>query len=163
MDKQTLILSGVAAIVGGLIVLVFSGLVGNQSDGPAVGASGTRFPNGISVDSTSPSAGQIRGTTFTSTGAATFASGIVTGDLTVDSTTLYVDSTNNDVGIGTTSPQTFVHFEEGNSVATSTLFINSASTTATGARIILEDTDGAGCSEITILNGTVVSKTVTCP
>lgn len=34
------------------------------------GSSGTRFPNGISADSTSPSAGEVRGTTFTLTGAA---------------------------------------------------------------------------------------------
>jgi hypothetical protein len=43
-----------------------------------LGASGTRFPNGISADSTSPSAGEVRGTTLTSTGAAT-----VGGDLTL--------------------------------------------------------------------------------
>ena len=36
-----------------------------------LGASGTRFPNGLSTDSTSPSAGQIRTTTFLSTGTTT--------------------------------------------------------------------------------------------
>ena len=35
-----------------------------------VGA-GSRFPNGLSVDSTAPNAGQLRGTTFTSTGTST--------------------------------------------------------------------------------------------
>ncbi len=44
-----------------------------------LGASGTRWKNGISADSTSPVAGEVRGTTFTSTGAVTFASGSVTG------------------------------------------------------------------------------------
>jgi hypothetical protein len=45
-----------------------------------------------------------------STGAATFsssvtaASGIITGNLTVDTNTLFVDATNNRVGIGTASP-----------------------------------------------------------
>jgi len=44
-----------------------------------LGASGTRFPNGISADSTSPSAGQVRGSTLTITGAATAASLTTTG------------------------------------------------------------------------------------
>jgi len=44
--------------------------------GPDLGA-GSRFPNGISTDSTSPSAGQVRTSTFTSTGNAT-VSGIFT-------------------------------------------------------------------------------------
>ena len=42
------------------------------------GASGTRMPNGISTDSTSPTAGQIRGTTLLTTGAVTLG-----GTLTV--------------------------------------------------------------------------------
>jgi len=42
---------------------------------------GTRFPNGISADSTSPSAGQVRGTTLTTTGASTFG-----GTVTVTTT-----------------------------------------------------------------------------
>jgi len=42
----------------------------NTLDTGMLGASGTRFPNGISVDSTSPSAGEVRGTTLTITGAA---------------------------------------------------------------------------------------------
>jgi hypothetical protein len=40
----------------------------------------------------------------TGTSTPTFASAIVSGDLTVDTNTLYVDSTNNRVGIGTSSP-----------------------------------------------------------
>jgi hypothetical protein len=34
----------------------------------------------------------------------------VTGDLTVDTSTLYVDSTNNNIGIGTTSPTAFANY-----------------------------------------------------
>ena len=46
-----------------------------------LGATGTRFPNGISADSTSPSVGQIRGTTLTITGASTLtATTTVTSD-----------------------------------------------------------------------------------
>lgn len=39
--------------------------------GEMLGASGTRFPHGISADSTSPLAGEVRGTTLTVTGATT--------------------------------------------------------------------------------------------
>jgi hypothetical protein len=38
-----------------------------------LGATGTRFLNGLSTDSTSPSAGQVRSTTLLSTGNASFA------------------------------------------------------------------------------------------
>jgi hypothetical protein len=41
------------------------------SENSMLGASGTRFPNGISADSTSPSAGEVRGTTLTITEAVT--------------------------------------------------------------------------------------------
>lgn len=95
-------------------------------------------------------------------GGSTSDSWTVGRDLTVDTTSLYVDSTNNRVGIGTTTPKTLVEIVESN--ATSTVYVRNASTTATtGGRIILEDTDGAGCSQITILNGTVIAATVTCP
>lgn len=47
------------------------GIVLGGSDEPAFGASGTRFPNGLSTDSTSPSAGQVRTTTLTVTGTST--------------------------------------------------------------------------------------------
>ena len=39
--------------------------------GEMLGASGTRFDNGLSADSTSPVAGEVRGTTLTITGAST--------------------------------------------------------------------------------------------
>ena len=49
-------------------------------DGEGIlGASGSRFPNGISADSTSPSAGEVRGATLTTTGAATIG-----GAVTID-------------------------------------------------------------------------------
>jgi len=46
------------------LVLILVLVVGKQSD---LGATGTRFPNGISADSTSPSPGEVRGTTLTIT------------------------------------------------------------------------------------------------
>ena len=52
----------------------------------------------------------------TGTSTPTFASVIVSGDLTVDTSTLYVDSTNNRVGVGTTSPSANLHVSGGNPV-----------------------------------------------
>jgi len=49
--------------------------------------------------------------THPSTFDLTAANGTFTGDLTVDTNTLYVDSTNNRVGIGTTSPNKILHLE----------------------------------------------------
>ena len=48
----------------------------------------------------------------------------VTGDLTVDTNTLYVDSTNNNVGIGTASPASLIHGMSGD------LFLTANSTSA---------------------------------
>lgn len=44
---------------------------GETEMGDILGASGTRFPHGISADSTAPSTGEVRGATLTMTGAAT--------------------------------------------------------------------------------------------
>lgn len=46
--------------------------------------------------------------------------------------------------------------------ATTTLFIGN-NTASIGSAIILEDNDGAGCTQITVLNGSVLGATVTCP
>lgn len=63
----------------GILVLVGS----NQS---GVGA-GTRFPSGLSVDGTSPSSGEVRSTTLTTTGAATLSSVTLSSTLAVTATT----------------------------------------------------------------------------
>lgn len=85
---------GVLTISG--LAVAFSGSAGVvieectdcfSSQGGDLGASGTRFPSGISADSTSPTSGQIRGTTFTATGAMTVGSTLdVTGAVTMGST-----------------------------------------------------------------------------
>lgn len=63
-----------------------------------------------------------------------------------------------DVGIGTTTPaENFVV----TSIATTTIFV--ATATSSGGNIILTDSDGAGCSEIYILDGTIISAAITCP
>ncbi len=74
----------VLALVIGSVALVG----GNQSVSQPLGG-GTRFPNGISADSTSPSIGQVRGATLTTTGAATFGGNVtVTTSNTATSTAI---------------------------------------------------------------------------
>lgn len=70
MNKN--ILLGIGVVVA--IALSLFGLVRDNQSVP-LGASGTRFPNGLSTDTTSPTAGQIRGTTFTLTGDAVLGGG----------------------------------------------------------------------------------------
>jgi hypothetical protein len=53
-------------------------------------------------------------------GTATLASATITGDLTVDTSTLKVDSANNRVGIGTATPSDLVHALGGNILLEST-------------------------------------------
>ena len=67
-----------------------------------------------------------------------------TGDFTVDGTTFVVDSTNNRVGIGTTSPDKLLHVYEG----------NSGITPNTSAYLTLES-DGANFINILKPNGTI--------
>ena len=70
--------SGVIA----LLAIIFTWIVPSPTN---FGASGTRFPNGLSADSTSPIAGEVRGTTLTVTGAATIGSTLgLTGVATFD-------------------------------------------------------------------------------
>ncbi len=106
----------------GLIVLVAVLVLvgGNQS--ASFGASGTRMPNGISADTTSPIAGQVRGTTLTSTGLATLASATVTGTLTQSTTNAATTS----AALGciqttATSTATPIRFLIGTSGATTTV------------------------------------------
>lgn len=66
---------------GNVEQLVADGLLKAALSGqPILGASGTRFPNGISANATSPSAGEVRGTTLTITGAATTGGLTASGD-----------------------------------------------------------------------------------
>ena len=51
---------------------------------------------------------------LTVTGTVTGTAATFSGDVTVDSTTFHVDSTNNRVGIGTTSPSSSLHVNLGN-------------------------------------------------
>lgn len=62
------------------------------------------------------------------------------------------------VAVGTSTPAKTFHIDS----STSTLYMTN-STASAGATIILEDTDGAGCTGITALNGILTAATVACP
>lgn len=92
MIEKTKEWSGVVALLAIILMLLF------PSGGDNLGA-GTRYPNGLSADSTSPTAGQVRGTTLTSTGAATLASAIVTGTMTQTGVATYTAQPVFDAGV----------------------------------------------------------------
>lgn len=94
-------------------------------------------------------------TTLAVTGATT-----LTASTTVGTATLFAGSDMNRVGVGTTTPLDLLHVE--NQSATTTVVI-STKAASKGGRIILEDIDGAGCTEVSALNGTLTAITVTCP
>jgi len=91
----------------------------------------------------------------------TFSSTLtVTATTTVGTSDLVVQTDLDRIGVGTTTPLDLFQVE--NSSATTTVIVSSGAS-AKGGRIIIEDADGAGCSELTTIDGTVAAKTVTCP
>lgn len=73
-------------------------------------------PNGtgeVDISKVDIASGEIDGTTIggTTPAAGTFTTATVNGDLTVDANTLFVDSTNNRVGISTPSPTEKLHVD----------------------------------------------------
>lgn len=78
MDKKYLSVALVAIVIIAIGGYFYPGAVPSVIQ--QLGA-GTRYPNGLSTDSTAPSSGQIRGTTLTITGAQT-----LTGATTLSST-----------------------------------------------------------------------------
>ena len=75
------------------------------------------------------------------------------------STLFFLDASEDRIGIGLAAPSDLFHIQ---SADTGSLYIDST-TASKGGRIVLEDTDGAGCTAITALNGTVSGTTITCP
>jgi hypothetical protein len=82
-------------------------------------------------------------------GTATLASATITGDLTVDTSTLKVDSTNNRVGIGTASP-TAVLTVNGEISVTDNFALRLGSNQAGGATLLY---NGSGNLDITPRSG----------
>ena len=80
-------------------------------------------------------------------------------DITAGSFNRFVIDSAGNVGIGESTPTAELHITW---ASTPSLFIES--TTATdGGQFILEDTDGAGCTGITALNGVLTATTIACP
>lgn len=79
--KEIVKVVATALITSVLVIVGVNLLVGDNQSTKEVLGGGTRFPNGISADTTSPTAGQVRGTTFTSTGAVTVGTGGTAVDL----------------------------------------------------------------------------------
>ncbi len=132
--KDILTNIGVSAIVAVLVVMVFGA---GSNDPVSIDLGGTRFPNGISADSTSPTSGQVRGTTLLSTGAVTLQSTLgVTGAILASST---LQVTGNSIFYGSLNG------------------LRSASTTDGVAHAIT----AAECGKITFLKGT--GATITLP
>jgi len=79
----------------------------------------------------------------------TLSNPVVTGNLTVDTNTLYVDAANNRVGIGTSSPSVKLHIED---TSTNTYFriISNSSNTA---GILFGDQDATSQGKLYYLNG----------
>lgn len=69
MDSNKSSVLGWVAIV--IAIIACAGVFLSGGSGPNAGGTGTRYPDGLSADTTSPVAGQVRGTTaaFTSTSA----------------------------------------------------------------------------------------------
>lgn len=66
------------------------------------------------------------------------------------------------LGVNGTTTTNTLHVTSPNHTGTTTMYLYS-DTASRGAEIILEDSDGAGCTSITVLNGTVSGLTVACP
>ena len=93
-------------------------------------------------------------TTQTVAGAKTWSNNAVfsgtatvTGDLTVDTNTLFVDSANSRVGVGTTSPATTFDVNSSDS-STMTVQATTGNSVLTALTVEQEDTDSAGSNNI---------------
>ena len=130
----------------------------DASDDLTITASGGEIDFGDENVSTTGTFGAAA-TTLSSTLAVTGVS-TLTDDLVVDTDTLFVDNSADMVGIGTSTPATVLEVHAGTGSSTISVL---SETDSVGGSIILEDTDGAGCSEISVLNGVISIASVTCP
>ena len=135
MNKSNLIFGIVGVIVGLLLSTMFSSPVGGVYNNVT-----NDFSEGISVDGTIviDGSGNIDAPITSTTG--TFSSTLgVTGITSLTDTLNVTEAT-----------------------GTSTITVK-ATAASTGGRIILEDSDGAGCSELYVLDGALTTAAVTCP
>jgi hypothetical protein len=89
---------------------------------------------------------------ITTTGQISGGSLVITGDSTFDTNTLYIDSSDNRVGIGTTSPDSQLHIVNNSDVNYASLIVESTSTGIDGDATIRVLSSNGGESEIIIGN-----------
>jgi hypothetical protein len=133
----------ISALVAAIVTIVGVSLVGgnDQSGYGTTADTYFRMPNSNAQFKTITSAGAYTGTTGAFSSTLYGVGNMAVGSTTVSIAKLLVES----------------------SSATSSVVVSSGAGANKGGRIILEDSDGAGCSEIYILNGTVISGSITCP
>ncbi len=158
----TLIVAGaVAATTIGTNVSVDGTLTVNDS-GAATGdvrMEGDTLSNLFFLDASADKIG-IGTTTPFSTLSLESQAGVTPFTIGSSTATLFAVKDDGKIGIGTTDFQKNINVQ---GTGSTTLYMTSTSTSAVGASIILEDTDGAGCSEISVLNGVISIGVVTCP
>lgn len=157
LNKITLVIATIALIIG-IIGIATNGNVSlsgaTHFSGPIDATEGFSVDDTVVVDGSGNWDGAVTGSTGSFSGLLTASDDAeVTGDFAVATTTnVYPFVVNN-------ATSTFMS----NGAGTSTALYIFSSASGMGGRIILEDTDGAGCSEIAILNGTVLGWTISCP
>ncbi len=111
---------------------------------------GTTAVTGIDINS-----GSIDGTPIGASSASTgaFTSATISGDLTVDTDTLYVDSTNNRVGIGTSSPS--VEFEVSGSGTPEIKVTDSGNTSGSESALFRMAASDGNVGYVGALNGNI--------
>lgn len=143
--------------------------VGTSTPGAAVGVKGAGIFEGfVHADyffSTSTNNSTFGGAlTVTEAATSTFTGGITagtggltsTGGFRVDTGEAYFDEF---VGIGTTSPSSFLDVGAGS--ATSTVVVRGGG--SVGGEIILKDSSGNGCTVINAEDGVLNATAITCP
>lgn len=103
---------------------------------------------GKAVQTKVPPDGSVSAAKLASGIAINASTGTFSGDLTVDTSTLKVDSSNNKVGIGTTSPSTQLHIENSGGNASAQLTSGTSGTSF----INMGDTGDADIGQISYLN-----------
>ena len=137
-----------------------------------IGASGTRYPHGISADSTSPSTGEVRGATLTTTGAATIGgAATLSSTLSVTGATSYAGQVKNTPAFLTatttlTSASANIQLLSASAVmntitlpavtATGTFFRIQVDGALTGSFVLVDSAEGDNISGTLIVAGAVV-------
>lgn len=140
-----LVIGVIGAVSLGGVAMAFSGVAQNVAESGGVinvyneggeSLGGTRYSNGLSADGTTPTAGQVRGTTLTVTGASTLTT----------------------VGIATSSPVGELDIWGGST--TSSLTLDTDGTL--GSCLAVRDADGDALFMYWTANGSIATTTTDC-